>query len=302
MFNEMIKEICNELHIKYQMLSKNWIIMLEKDNKIRYLSGNKFDLNGHAIGNILDDKYAFYDVLKNLNIPICEYSIFYRENNINDYANECHTIEQLLSIFNKYKKDVVIKPNKGAMGIGVYHITDEKELINKVKLLLETNYSISICPFYNIKNEYRVIILDNEIKLLYKKINPVVIGDGKSTLKELLINYNKKYFAKVDIPHLILKKGEVYNYDFKFNLSRGSIASLIVDNQLKEKISSLALKVTTKANISFASIDIIETVNNELLVLEGNSGVTISKAINFIPNGYELAKSIYKDAIIKLFK
>ncbi|MBQ1645337.1 MAG: hypothetical protein II052_00415, partial [Prevotella sp.] len=39
--------------------------------------------------------------------------------------------------------------------------------------------------YRHIKNEYRAIVLDNEIKLLYKKINPTVIGDGSSTLKEL---------------------------------------------------------------------------------------------------------------------
>jgi len=77
MYERIIKEICNELNIKYTYLSKNWIIRLEKDNIIKYLSGNKFDLNGHALGNLIDDKYAFYDTLKNLNIPVCEHKIFY---------------------------------------------------------------------------------------------------------------------------------------------------------------------------------------------------------------------------------
>ena len=301
MFKEMIKEICSELNIKYTILSKDWIIRLEKDSKVKYLTGNKFDLNGHALGNIMDDKYAFYEILNNLNIPVCEHNIFYAEDNHQYYSKGCNTKEAILNCFNKYNGDVVIKPNKGAMGINVFHIQDKDELIKVTNKLFINNYSISICPFYHIKNEYRVIVLDNEIKLIYKKINPIVIGDGKSTLKELLVKFNNNYFIDKDIPNIILKKDEIYTYDFHFNLSKGSIASLDIDNKLKERISDLALSVSKKVGIAFASIDIIETDDNQLLVLETNSGVTINKAIDFIPNGYKIAKSIYKEAILKMF-
>ena len=97
MFQKLIKEICHELNIKYKVLSKKWIIRLEKEDKVRYLSGNKFDLNGHAIGNMLDDKYAFYDTLKYLGIPVCEHKIFYHENNqLEEY---CLLLILLLQLF-----------------------------------------------------------------------------------------------------------------------------------------------------------------------------------------------------------
>lgn len=302
MYKEIIKEICQELDIKYTFLSKNWIVKLEQNNKVRYLTGNKFDLNGHALGNIMDDKYATYEVLNSFNIPVCVHNIFYRENNHNSFASNCHTKKDMLAIFNKYNKNIVIKPNHGSMGIGVYHITNESDLLEKTKLLFKDNYSISICPYYHIKNEYRVIILNNEIKLLYKKINPIVIGDGKKALKELLNDFNKYYFYDKDIPNIIPKKDEVYAYDFKFNLSRGSIATLNIEKHLKEKLELLALNVSNKVNLSFASIDIIETTDNNLLVMEINSGVTIDKVTRYIKNGRNIAKEIYKEAIIKLFE
>lgn len=301
MFKEIIKEICNELNIKYTILSKDWIIKLEKDNEVRYLTGNKFDLNGHAIGNILDDKYAFYEILKNINIPVCLHRIIYHKNNNQSYAIGCNTEEYILNCFNEFHNDVVIKPNKGSMGIGVHHITNKDELINITNNLLINNYSISICPYYHIKNEYRVIVLDNEIKLIYKKINPIVIGDGKSTLKELLIKFNYNYYIDKDVLNIIPNKNEIITHDFHFNLSKGSIATIDIDYDTKEKICQLALEVSKKVGITFASIDIIETTNNELLVLEANSGVTINKATNFIPNGYNVAKEIYKEAILRMF-
>ena len=276
--------------------------MLKKGDKVRYIVGNKFDLNGHGIGNVMDDKYAFYDTLKHFNIPVCEYHIFYREDNNGDYAKGCHTKEDLINLFNKYNQDVIIKPNLGKIGEGVYHITDEKRLLAKTKVLFKENFSISICPYYHAKNEYRVIVLDNEVKLVFKKYNPVVIGDGKSTLKELLVKFNPYYFSDKEIIKYTPKTSEVYVYDFRFNLSCGSIASTNIDEQLKSKITNLALEVAKKTNLTFASIDIFETIDDKLLVLEANSGVTINKVTNFIPNGYEIAKSIYKEAVIKMFE
>ena len=37
MYNKIIKEICDELNIKYTFLSKDWITKLEYNNKIKYL-------------------------------------------------------------------------------------------------------------------------------------------------------------------------------------------------------------------------------------------------------------------------
>ena len=74
-FKNTIKQICDNNGIKCTFLSKNWIIKLEKGDKIRFITGNKFDLNSHALGNILDDKYAFYEVLKNDNVPIIEHKL-----------------------------------------------------------------------------------------------------------------------------------------------------------------------------------------------------------------------------------
>ena len=94
MFSKIVEEICHELDIKYTYLSKNWVIALEKDNQVKYLVGNKFDLNGHAIGNVMDDKYSFYDAMKRFNIPVCEHQIMYREDNLNDCIEvECTALD-----------------------------------------------------------------------------------------------------------------------------------------------------------------------------------------------------------------
>ena len=92
-FKEIIEQVCDENKIKYKLLSKDWIIMLEKDGKTRYICGYKFDLNGHGIGLITDDKFALYEVLKSKGIPVIEHKIVYNKDNYNDYAIACNTYE-----------------------------------------------------------------------------------------------------------------------------------------------------------------------------------------------------------------
>ena len=71
-FQELIKEICQEQNITCQVLSQDFILKLEKNKQQKYIYAYKFPLNDHGIGLIMDDKYAFYSVLKDLNIKSVE--------------------------------------------------------------------------------------------------------------------------------------------------------------------------------------------------------------------------------------
>ena len=189
-FDKLIEEICREQNIKYQYLSKSWIIALEKDNQVKYISGYKFDLNNHALGNILDDKFATYELLKYYDIPVVEHKIIYSSNNKNTYAINCNSIEYVEQYFDLNNKNIVIKPNNSTCGKNVYHIEDRYKIKEILENLFIDNFSLSMCPYYNIKNEYRAIVLNNKCELAYCKYLPIVIGDGKSSLRSLLIKFN----------------------------------------------------------------------------------------------------------------
>ena len=73
------------------------------------------------------------------------------------------------------------------------------------------------------------------------------------------------------------------------------------DERLKEKLLQLGKKVTSKISLNFCSLDIIETEQGELLVMEINSGVMMKNYMQFGPSNYQKAKEIYKVAIQDLF-
>ena len=145
-FQQLIKEICKEEEIKFQLLSKDWVIMLEKQDKTKFISGYKFDLNPHGFGYILDDKYATYEVLSTKNIPIVTHHILFSPQNVEDYATSSNQIEKVYELFEKYNQNIVVKPNEGTCGKNVYHITTKEDIEPCLKKLFPSNFSISICP------------------------------------------------------------------------------------------------------------------------------------------------------------
>lgn len=304
-FKEIIQKICDEDNIRCKFLSKDWVIMLEKGGKTRFISGYKFDLNSHGLGLIADDKYALYEVLREKGIPVIEHRIVYNQTNQLEYAIGCNTREYVKEYFMKNNNQMVIKPNDGTCGHNVFKVTEINDIDKILDKLFANNYSISMCPFYDIKHEYRVIMLEGENKLLYAKYLPIVTGDGNKTIRQLLLEFNYDYFidklkdSKYD---RILAAEEKFEYTWKFNLSQGSIAKKVEDKSLESRLIKIAKQVCKEINLKFGSIDIVQTTDDTLLVLEVNSGVMLENYIRLHPDEYVTAKNIYKSAIEALFK
>ena len=294
-FNKLIQEIGKSLDIKVTLLSDNWLTVLEKDNNIHYIQGYKFDLNNHGLGNIVDDKGLFYDLLTYKNLPIIEHKVLFKN----------YDKDFVLDYFNIHNKEIIVKGNIGTCGKQVYKVNDTSTLFDTIDKLLESQFSISLCPYYDIINEYRVIVLNNEARVVYGKKRPIVIGDGKSTLKELAYSFNPNFYGKEknleNIKDYIPKENESVILNFQFNLSRGALMFLDIEENLKNELVSLALKVSKEVNLTFGSIDIIKTSDNKLLIMEANSGVMMDNFIKLNKDGYSITKNIYRDAILLMF-
>ncbi len=293
-FNELLKKICNDLGYEITFISDGWLKVLKKDNKIRYISGYRFDNNSYALGEVMNDKGMFHDVLSFMNIPIVEQKIIFH-----DYDKKA-----IIDYFNNHNKKIIIKGNTGNAGKEVFKVEKEDEIFPIIDKLFLKEYSISLSPYYIIKNEYRVIVLNNEVKLLFGKVKPIIVGDGIKTVLELAKEYSNYYLDNeqtIGNPTYVPKKNEKVELSFKFNLSSGAKTILEISHDLKDKLTSLALDVSKKLNISFASIDIIVTDNSEIFVLEANTGVTLNTFLKLNPSYYNVVYNIYKDAIKLMF-
>ena len=303
-FQNMVQEICDENNIKMKVISRNWIMMLEKGDVHRFIVGCRFDSNNHGLGMALDDKFATYEVLHNLNIPIAYHEILYSSKNKAKHAIGANSIQNAYDFFEKYNHNMVIKVNDGSQGKNCYHITKKSDIKKVTKKLFKRHYSLSLCPYYEIKNEYRIIMLDGKKQIMYQKIRPAVVGDGIHTIKELLTTLNEHYF-KDKLKSLkykrVLAKGEKFEYNWQFNLSHGAVINENIPAALEKKLLKIAMDVSKKLSINFVSVDIIDTTEG-LMVLEINSGVATGHYRKLKEDGPAIAKKMYEKAILKMFE
>ncbi len=262
-FQQLVKEICQENEIGLTWMSSNWMAQLDKGDKRRYILGHKFDLNSAASALVADDKYATFEVLKKDGVPVIEHSIIYEKDNHEPYVLGRNSLDYITEYFDAHQKHIVIKPNLGQCGNNVYQITDTKQITPILEKVFHQSMSASLCPFYQIQHEYRVILLDGEERLSYQKN----LGDG-----------------------------------WKFNLCHGATAQPIQNELMHQCIVNIAQKAAKALDLRFCSVDIIDTVEHELLVMEVNSGVMTENYLKQYPEQRDDVKIIYGDAIQKMFE
>lgn len=307
-FHVLMRELCSEMGIEMKKLSYDWILQLSKDNKVRYVVGNRFDVNPEAAGNIACDKYATYEVLKSQNVPIIEHTMIFNPAIRSDYISNAGISLTVISELMKYGT-VVVKPNNGCEGQGVTLCHNMKEIEKTLQKLFASQPSVSICPYYNIVTEYRTFYLNGEVHLIYGKTKPYVIGDGVSNLRSLIddINLSEKSVVTENLKLLNMKyvptKGEKVEISWKHNLSGGAIPTVLEKgSELYDEIAQLAVTAGKAMNINFATIDIIQTTDNELYVLEVNSGVGATIFTELVDGGYDMVKDIFRKALQAMFK
>lgn len=309
MFHVLMRELCEEEGISLTKLSHDWILQLKKGESIQYITGNRWNLNGEATGDIACDKYATYEVLKSQNVQVIEHNMIFNPSTRSRYIPEEGNWGWIINYVNNHPEGVVLKPNYGCEGQGVYLCRNICEVEKALAKLFRTEPSVSICPYYNIKMEYRTFFIEGDCPLVYGKIKPYVVGDGSSTLDSLIGNMayelpqsavmheNLKLLDQSYVP----EKGEKIELSWKHNLSGGATPTILADGELKTDIINLARKVAKAMNIKYATIDIISTEDDKLYVMEVNSGVCMTKFIELVDGGYEIAKEIYRKALRQLF-
>lgn len=307
-FFKIIDEICEEENIKQNKLSYNWIRELKKDNKTHYIMSYQLDLNTANAYNIAHDKFATYDLLKSNNVPTIEHRMIFNPKTRSKFYTE-KFIKDAEELLLENNNKVVIKANESCEGRDVYFCSSKQEIENVVnKLFNENKDTLSACPYIDIDYEYRVIYLDNEILYVYKKKKASVIGDGKRTLQELIDEKNRERNINIEIIrdldlNYIPSIGEEVFISWKHNLYNGAVPIVVDDNdEFLNEVKRVALLSGKAMNITFASIDIALTSNKEVLVMEVNGSVCMNKFSEIIPNGYNIAKEIYKKAVIKMFE
>lgn len=303
-FVKIVKEICEEENIELESYSYDWIFRLHKNGIYNYIMGYQFGINSASVNSICCDKSAASEIMTSLGIPNVEHYFFMSPLN-QKYVSEHGNWNEIMNLLKLHSK-LVCKSNEGTGGNLVFRVSNQYELECAVFNIFKKTRSMAISPYYDIDNEYRIIVLNGEIKLAYIKQRPYVVGDGIHTINQLLLEYVANNENSVNLSGIewgdynkILNNGEVYYLNWKHNLGQGAYAQIADLDFVKEKMNNIISLLVSKMNIKFASIDIVKC-QQIYRVLEINSGVMMEHFSQQDESTYNIAKGIYKEAILSM--
>ncbi|MCL2570960.1 MAG: hypothetical protein FWE11_01025 [Defluviitaleaceae bacterium] len=262
--NDLINEISKEHSIQVEYLSQKYILRLTKEGHApRHIFGPYWDINSAAADRLACDKCGCYTILNNCGVPAIEHKLFFNPLQRAYLLAYEGTMQNALAYFEANDHKVVVKPNQGAQGRDVYYCDSPMTLEHAIQTVFTTEPDVALCPYYAVYTEYRVFYLHGQVYYAYGKTK----GDN-----------------------------------WKHNLSQGAKAFEIKDGGLLDRLSKLAILAAKAIDIAFATIDISLLENNELIIMEINSGVQAQYLLEQLPHLRQTIKNIYERAILGMFQ
>jgi glutathione synthase/RimK-type ligase-like ATP-grasp enzyme len=261
-----------------------------------FIYGYQFPLNGAVADALCKDKSATYELLKECKIPAIPH-LYFTCPEWKHYVGGSDDQQRLNDLLSEYGM-LVLKPNEGTGGRDVYFVDRVETVLEAQMKIFKRNDAMAVSPFFQIEDEYRTIVLNDTVKITYKKKRPSVIGDG---VKNVALLAHEKYSGLVEVaPSVDLNYVPLAGAEFilsqKHNLGLGGEAQDVDDSVLLQQIEELAIKVAKIITIRFAAVDIV-ILSGVPYVLEINSGVMAENYGSTSKANYDKIKKIYEEAI-----
>ena len=170
---------------------------------------------------------------------------------------------------------VIVKPNSGSQGMGVTLVHNKREFFRAMKFIFgRDRVALVQKPVHG--KDYRVVVLDKRVISAYERIPLNVIGNGSSTIRQLLEKKQREFVAssrdtriKMKDPRIadklkhqglslrsVPKKGErVYLLD-NANLSTGG-DSLDVTEKVHPEFKKIAVQLTKDMGLRLCGVDLM---------------------------------------------
>jgi len=247
--------------------------------------------NTSAIGvEIADDKILTKEILRNEGIPVPEGDIV-------------RTIEEALKQADVIGYPVVVKPLVGNHGRGItVNITNSKELKIAFTNSKKIHDTVIIEKFLE-GYDHRILVINNKFITAARREPTPLIGDEKSTIKELIDKINQdprrgigheKILTRLEIDDMtmrllkqkelkldsVLNKGEKLLLKSTANLSMGGIAFDVTD-EVHPAIRIMAERISQIINLNIIGIDVVAKDLRKPLTIDRGGVVEVNAAPGF---------------------
>ncbi len=252
----MLKKLALKIGAKV-MLEPTWGIVGQitfKNGKRSYFRFNTLDLNPVGSSDIAKDKDYSNFFMKSMGYPVVPNSkTFFDSNRAKALDLLNRDIDSGYVHAQKIGFPVIVKPNSGSQVVGVCKVFNKSEFYRAVKTVFKSDRIVIVQSPVSGK-DYRVVVLDNKVISAYERVPLSIIGNGKSTIKELILLKQNNF--------LISKRDTQINIDdprIKEKLKRQGFTM----NSILDKDTKVFLLDNANLSTGGDSIDVTESVHPE---------------------------------------
>jgi glutathione synthase/RimK-type ligase-like ATP-grasp enzyme len=306
-FVTAVQKYCAEHGIAVETRSQGWLMVMQKGPRRHLIYGYDVGLNSAVTHRIANDKAATAELLE-MNGIACVPHAFFPSPALSEYVPTAGTWEAMLGHLEQNPDGIVVKPNEGTSGNLVFKVLTRPALERAVSETFSLNLNLAISPYLEIKNEVRVILVDDLPLVVYGKSRPSVTGDGVHSILELALATMPAERLSVILPRMagdldsatldtVLPPGQHHALNWRHNLDAGAAPVLLQQGTVWERCVELAIKAAKSIDLRFGSIDVVQ-VDDSWRILEINSGVVMEALGKTHP---ELVYAAYATALEKVF-
>ena len=247
-----------------------------KSGQRSYFRYNTLDLNPVGSSDIAKDKDYSNFFMKSLGYSVIPKSkTFYSQAWGDAIGSPKRNIDAAYAHAQKIGFPVVVKPNSGSQGAHVALVANKQEFYPALRRIFKSDRIALVQQCVHGK-DYRVVVLDKKIVSAYERIPLNIIGNGTSTITQLLaakqksfrvskrdtlINLkdpriaNKLKQQKLTLHSIIPKNERVFLLD-NANLSSGG-DSIDVTSTIHPDFKKLAIKLTADMGLRLCGVDLM---------------------------------------------
>ena len=252
-----------------------------------------FNINPLASSEIARDKAYADFFLRLYGYRTIESQTFFSKSR-NQRIRIKRTIDDGFSYAKKLGLPVILKPNNLSQGTLVTKVYTKKEYFAAARKILQRTPVMLVQEFCE-GFDYRIVVLDKEVISAYQRIPLFVVGDGKSTIRKLLLKKQAVFNrtgrdTEIDVDDFRIAQ-KLRRQNFKLtsipargknlflldnaNLSTGGDAVDVTD-EIHADYKRLAVQITRDMGLRMCGVDIITSndIRNrmrEYVIIEINS-------------------------------
>ena len=158
-----LRRYCTRRGIGLQLLSHDWIAVLSRGAQRHMVFGYDLGLNTASAARIANDKGATYEVLHASGIPAVEHRVFLHPRFL-DFLPVDGNWPTLLTAFEAFGRDAVIKDNEGTGGMEVFRVRTTTQLEQRALQLMQISRGVALSPYLTIEAEQRFVMLGEDCR------------------------------------------------------------------------------------------------------------------------------------------